>query len=346
VSNRTDISVTGQCQGRALYIGANSELYVSRRYNIYRSDDWGTTWRLDCHVPASGWKPLAARVRLCARLLRYNIAALQVLRDGSRVAIARDGIYHAGVGETRMSRAFPITRGSRPLNLAVDGNRVLFGEYGDGYESSEVFLYVSEDGGRTFDVGYRFPKGDIRHVHNILVDPYDNHYWVLVGDFDRQPGIAALSKDLKTLEWLCRGSQECRAVGAIMEPDCLLYGTDSDREKNYIVRMDKKDGKRTRLLEVEGSSLYATTFGPIRVISTCVEPNPSCISRECSLYASRDGAVWKRTVVHKKDRYHPIYFQFGALALPYAYHAEARGMYSGQAVEQVDDKVRLIEWLS
>ena len=35
-------------------------------------------------------------------------------------------------------------------------------------------------------------------------------YWVFAGDFDRQPGIAALSKDMTTLEWL----QECTLIGS------------------------------------------------------------------------------------------------------------------------------------
>ena len=336
--------IRGALPGRALYIGEQGELYVSRKYSIYRSEDWGVTWQLDCFVPSFGWKYAVAQTRLGARLLRHYIAAFQILADGSRVAVARDGLYRAERGEQRMHRVFRITRGSRPLGFAADGPRVLFGEYGDGYESSEAFIYVSEDGGRTFEVGYRFPKGDIRHVHKVLVDPYQDNYWVLVGDFGRQPGIGVLSKDLKTLEWLCRGCQECRAAAAIVESDCLLYGTDSDRARNYIVRLDKQDGKLTTLREIEGSSLYATTFGGVRVISTCVEPNPSCPSRECSLYASRNGADWQRTVVHKKDRYHPTYFQFGTLVLPYARCTKPRGMYSGQAVQEIDGVVRRIEW--
>ena len=343
-SKGLDFRTGRQDHGRALYVGEHGQLYVSRRYSIYRSDDWGATWRLDCYVPASGWKSLAARVRLGARLLRYEIATFQLLHNGARVAVAHDGVYRAGPNETRMSRSFAITRGSRPLYLAVDGDRVLFGEYGDGYESSEVFIYISEDGGRTFEAGYRFPKGDIRHVHSILADPYQDNYWVLVGDFGRQPGIAALSKDLKTLEWLRRGSQEFRVAAAIVEPDCLLYGMDSDQARNYIVRLDKQDGKLTTLREVEGSSLHATTFGGMRVISTCVEQNPLCPSRECSLYVSRNGADWHRTVVHKKDRHHPTLFQLGTLVLPYACCAEPRGMYSGQAVQEIDGVVRWIEW--
>jgi len=241
-----------------------------------------------------------------------------------------------------MSRVFRITRGSRPLNLAVDGSRVLFGEYGN-LDACEVFVYVSENGGRTFSVGYRFPKGDIRHVHNVLVDPYHDGYWVFVGDYDRHPGIGSLSKDLQTLEWLNRGSQRHRAVAALIEPDCLIYGTDSDCQQNAIVRIDKRSGKVHDLREVESCSLYATTFGGVRVISTGVVPNLAGNSNECSLYASRDGAQWERLLVYKKDRHHTKYFQFGTIVLPYAYHSGPRGMYSGQAIEGMDDRVSFLE---
>lgn len=262
------------------------------------------------------------------------------------MAVVRDGIYRAAPGEKEMTRVFAYTRGSRPLNLCAEGPRVLFGEYdgGESLKGSEIFLYVSEDFGRSWQIGYRFPPGDIRHVHNILIDTAENHYWVLVGDFDRQPGIGALSKDLKHIEWLTRGGQESRAVGAIITPDCLYYGTDSDREKNYIVRLDKQSGKTEKLQEVEGSSLYATSFGPVHLISTCVEPNPACPSRECALYASRDGAHWERILPHRKDFLNPLLFQFGCLVLPFSRTNRPRGMFSGQALTGAHNRVTLLNF--
>jgi len=341
-----DISprVMGRIPGRALFIARRGGCYISRRYDILRSDDWGAAWKLDCRVPAPPWKALAARCDLAARLLRYNISALQVLEDGARVAVARDGLYRAEPGETRMKRVFTISRGSRPLNLAADGQRLLFGEYGTGFESLEVYIYVSEDGGKTWHVGYRFTPGDIHHVHNVLVDPWENHYWVMVGDFERQPGIGALSKDLKTVDWLARGNQESRAVGAIVKPDCLLYGTDSDRNRNFIIRLDKKTGKKTKLLEIEGSSLYAAAFGPINAISTCVERNPACPSRDCSIHVSFDGDAWNRIQPHKKDRYSLQLFQFGALILPFTCNDQPKGMFSGQAVESAHNLVTMLDF--
>jgi hypothetical protein len=336
--------ITGRFPGRALYVGRDGGCHISRRRDILRSDDWGASWKLVCRAPTSPWKAVAARSSLAARLLRYDISALQVLDDGVCVAVARDGLYRAEPGETRMKRVFAITRGSRPLNLAADGRKLLFGEYGSGLESSEVHIYVSEDGGNTWNVGHSFASGDIRHVHNVLVDPWDNHYWVLVGDFDRQPGIGAMSKDLKTIDWLARGDQESRAVGAIVKSDCLLYGTDSDRERNFIVRLDKKSGKKSKLQEIEGSSLYACAFGPINAISTCVERNPACPSRECSIYLSRDGDDWQRVEPHKKDRYSFRYFQFGTLILPFVRNDRPKGMYSGQAVKGAHNFVTMLNF--
>jgi hypothetical protein len=315
-----------------LLITAGDRCYVSRKYNIFSSDDWGKTWQLDCRVPPRGWKSLVARTGLAERLLRYYIGAFKVLDDGSRVAVARDGLYRAEPGETRMERVFTITRGSRPLNICADGQRVIFGEYGDCFKNLEVFIYISEDGGRTFHVGYTFPLGSIRHIHNVMVDPYSDHYWVFVGDHGDQPGIGALSKDLKSIDWLLRGIPESRVVSVILKPDYMLYGTDADNERNFIIHLDKKTAKISKLLEVEGSSLFSTSFGPVMAISTNVEPNPSCLSKECSIYISRDGDSWQRILPHRKDWYHNALFQYGTLVLPYSYSRQALGMFSGQAV--------------
>jgi hypothetical protein len=338
------VQVRRQIPGRALFIDPKGTLYISRCYEIYRSEDGGATWRLDCSIPQILIKSALTRIPLAERLLRYNITLLQLMEDGARIAVAREGIYRAEPGETEMKLTFPIKRGSRPLNICLDGQRVLFGEYGDIYKNLEVFVYVSEDGGRTFEVAYTFPRGGIRHVHNIVLDPYSNHYWVLVGDYGEQAGVGAFSKDLKTMEWLRRGDPEFRVVGAIVKPDCLLYGTDSDLSRNFILRLDKQTAKVSKLLEVEGSSLYATSFGPIMAISTCVEPNPCCPSKECAIYLSRDGDSWRRIMPHRKDWFHHNLFQYGALVLPYSYSQQPIGMFSGQAVVDAHNLVTLLDF--
>jgi hypothetical protein len=276
--------------------------------------------------------------------MRHHVGAFQMLADGARVAVTPEGLYRAESGEVRMKRRFTIKRGSRPLNFCAHGFRILFGEYGDVYSKLEVLLYVSEDGGRTYDVCHTFPRGSIRHVHNVVFDPYLDHYWVFVGDYSDQTGIGVLSKDLKNLDWIRRGGQTSRVVQAIIKPDCMLYGTDTEIEQNYIIRMDKQSGRIDKLCEVDGSCLFAATFGPIHAISTCVEPSTHKITKECAIYISRDGDNWQKTLVHQKDRYHYNLFQYGTLVLPYAYCDKPIGMFSGQAVVGGHNKVKFLDF--
>ena len=81
------------------------------------------------------------------------------------------------------------------------------------------------------------------------------------------------------------------------------------------------------------------------MISTCVEPNTVRNSKECSLYASLDSDRWQQVLVYRKDRYHPQLFQFGTIVLPYAYHDQPRGMYSGQAIEEMDGRLSFLSLL-
>jgi hypothetical protein len=331
--------------GRALLIDSRSRLYISNKYRIYRSDDFGQSWTLDCYISTHDWKQLAASLPLASRLLRYYIASFYVLDDGSRIAVARDGIYHAAPSEKRMVRTFKITRGSRPLNLSIDKNRVMFGEYGSGLENSQVIIYISEDFGKTFSIGYLFPQGNIRHVHNIVVDQFAGIYWVLVGDFEEQPGIGILSQDLKDIHWICRGTQQCRAVCGLPTCDGLIYGTDSDRERNFIVKLEKNTGKMHKIREIEGSSLYATNYGALKAISTCVEPNPQCPSKTSFLYLSHDATTWDRVLGYQKDFYHPRYFQFGTLVLPPSKSDHNHILLSGQSLGGLDNTSLFIDFV-
>lgn len=340
------LEICGNTDGRALFIGKSGSLYISRGYCVYRSDDGGQSWAVDCQIPAHGWKPLVSRRPLCARLLRFNIQALQVLPNGSRVAVARDGIYRAELGEVEMRRSWQVTRGSRPINLSADGNRLLFGEYGGAeMDLVQVQVYCSDDGGQHFEPVYDFPKGDIHHIHNVVVDRYADHYWILAGDHGRTPGIAILSKDFRNLEWVARGSQMVRAVSVLVRPDCLIYGSDSELEPNFIIRLDRKSGRYERVMSIDGSSLYAADFGGIGAITTCVEPGENNKHRYACLYGSRDDLVWRQLLSLRKDCWNSVLFQFGLIVFPYVEGGmPACGMLSGQALAEHHDRVSIFRW--
>ena len=332
-----------QAKGRALLIGQRGTLYVAKGYAVYRSDDGGGTWTLDCQIPGRTWQASVAKLNLAARLLRYNVQALQVLADGTRLAVARDGIYRAAPGEADMSRTWSVERGSRPINLAADGRRVLFGEYG-GAEMDKVGvrIYCSEDGGRHFEIAHEFGRGEVHHIHNVVTDPFADYYWVLAGDHGRTAGIGVLEKKDWAFKWVERGNQMVRTVSVLPRPDCLIYGSDTELEHNYIVRLDKQTGRHEKIHPMEGSSLYAADFDGLSLISTCVEPSAVNRSRQSCLLASTDGANWRAVHALVKDRWNALLFQLGLIVLPYVQTtAPSFGMFSGQALEGNHDRVSI-----
>ena len=338
-----ELSIFGQRSGRALRITQSGDLYISCGYQIYRSIDWGCSWQLNAVASCAAWRRVLARYPLAARLSRNSFMALLVIPDGSRVAVARDGLYRASPGETTMERVFRLTRGSRPLNLCLDDRgRILFGEYGS-FSQSETGcrIFVSDDGGKSFSVAWSLEPDEVNHIHNVIYDSYLDGFWVLAGDVDQRPGIGVLSKDLSRLDWVVRGSQMARAVNAFIEPDHILYGTDTEVAQNFICRMDKRTGHIEPLLPIEGSSLYASTFGDVKLIATCVEPSRVNLSRDSILYASADGDHWNPVFSCTKDHWPTGFFAFGTLVLPASDYPERRGMVSGQALVGIDGRVIL-----
>ena len=329
--------------GRALFIDASGSLYVGRGGVVWRSDDDGASWVSDCSLAASSRFDPRGWSRLSRRLFRRHFQAMEVLPDGTRVVIARDGIYRSPKGSPELARVFAIRRGSRPLDLSCDDEgRVVFGEYGRNPERREVHLYASTDGAKSFDICHTFPSGTIRHVHGVLFDVRVAGFWVFTGDVGSEAGLGLLASDLTTFRWIRRGEQVCRAVQAILAGDSLVYGTDSELEPNAIVRLDVRTGRIERLRPIDGSSLFAGCFGGLGLISTCVEPSRVNRAREAVLYGSEDLSEWVELDRESKDPW-PSFFQFGTFVLAKSRSPRRIALLSGQAIRGRDERCQVME---
>ena len=337
-----DDRVLASGQGRALRIEADGGLYVGRGRTLFRSGDGGRSWRLDARIPGGERDPRTWS-RIGRRLFREYFQALEILGDGSRVVVARHGLYRADAGSAELRETFRIRRGSRPLGLARDDeDRLVFGEYGSNPDRREVHLYASVDRGRSFEVCHTFPSGGIRHVHGVVADARVGGFWVFTGDVANEAGIGILDGDLETFTWVVRGKQTARVVQAIRTPEGFVYGTDSEVEANAIVRLDVQSGSVERLREVEGSSLFAGRFGELGLISTCVEPSAVNRSRDVVLYASHDLAEWTPVLRRRKDAW-PSLFQFGTFVLAASRDERPRALLSGQATAGLDDRFLFVD---
>ena len=332
------LSVTQRSRGRALLARPDGTLYAAQHLAIVRSRDDGASWERVTALPRDPLRRVAELSRLACRLLRHEVRALAELPGDRLVAANRRGLFSGRAGDALLAPSRVADGGLAvlpPLCIGVGPDAVVFGEYGSPRERP-MRLFASRDGGASFEAVHAFAPGEILHVHNLVFDAALDHYWVLTGDFDAQPGIGRLSRDLARFEWFVRGEQRFRAVEVFDCGDRLVYATDTQLEENALVSLDKRTGRAERLRPFEGSCIYACRFGPWFAITTTVEPSAVNPSRDATLQVSRDLETWHCALRARKDRWHADYFQFGSLVLPRGASGRPVVALSGQAVSGLD----------
>jgi len=278
----------------------------------------GPNWEPVATFRAPWKRRLSVMNRLTARLFRDGFHALAVLPSGGLVAAVPGAIVSLKTNETEFRATHAITRGTRPLHItAVPGGTAYWGEYFDNPAREEVHIYASTDGGTTWAVAYTFPRGAIRHVHNIVHDPWGNCLWILTGDYGDECRILRAACDLTHVEVVLQGKQQARAVAAIPTEDALFFSSDTPLESNYIYRLGRQ-GALTQLAPISTSSIYGCRVANHVFFSTMVEPSDVNRDRTVRIYAgdTRNPSIWHFCLEWEKDPWHMALFQFGNVFFP------------------------------
>jgi len=297
-------------------------LYASRGYELFRVRIQDPAKQISWHSVAKfrpGWnRTLSAANNLSARLFRDGFHAIAVLPNGGIVAAVPGSILTLNPNTNEFRRAHVITRGTRPLHITtVPGGAIFWGEYFDNPSRDEVHIYGSTDAGSTWDVAYTFPKGAIRHVHNIVHDSFANCLWILTGDIGAECRILRATCDLKKVETVLEGRQQARAVAAIPAEDGLYFSSDTPLEPNFIYRLDRA-GTLSHLAAISSSSIYGCRVGAQLFFSTMVEPSEVNRDRAVHVYAAglHRPDHWQTLLSWQKDRWPMSFFQYGNASLP------------------------------
>jgi hypothetical protein len=294
-------------------------LYASRGYELLRStvqDPSHLTWEpVAAYHPA--WRGrLSVANGLSARLFRDGFHALAILPAGGLVAAVPGAIVTLRPNESEFRTTHEITRGTRPLHItAVPGGAVYWGEYFDNASRDEVHIYASGDGGATWSVAYTFPKVAIRHIHNLVHDPWENCLWVLTGDYGDECRILRASCDFKDVEAVLQGNQQARAVALVPAEDGLYFSSDTPLEANFVYRLDRA-GALTRLASLSSSSIYGCRVQNRVFFSTMVEPSEVNRDRRVRIYGGGGAEDWRPLLAWKKDLWPMRSFQYGNAFLP------------------------------
>jgi hypothetical protein len=296
---------------------AGDVLYASLGYAVWSAQpQTSLEWRsvAKCNPPA--WRNLTARMRLTHRLVRDGFHALSVLPSGHIIGAVPGAIVTRTPGQQNFEITHHITRGTRPLHIATapDGH-VYWGEYFDNKERGEVFIYASSDNGLTWSVACTFPAKAIRHVHNIVYDPWQSCLWILTGDYEQECRVLRASCDLRTVEPVLEGNQQARAVALLPTAEALYFASDTPLEVNYIYRLDRR-GDLAKVASINSSSIYGCATESALFFSTMVEPSKTNTSREVQVYGSFDGSNWQNCLAWGKDAWPMGFFQYGNAFLP------------------------------
>lgn len=311
-------------------------LIGARGYRLYRYDIQEGTWRFDAKVDRTK-HALLASIPLLKRLFRAEITKLYCLKDGTKLCIARKGIYRCESGNKLFSRCFHILRGSRPMNLCIGKNdSIYFGEYFANMDKKTVNVFCSYDKGKSWQIVYTFGEGQINHIHGLFFDPYTERTWIVTGDRENECMIANTADGFKSLEVAFRGGQEYRTCGLMFYPDYVVFATDSQYIKNKIKIFDRKSLEIKDLIEIQGAAIQGGQCGRLAFISTNVEPSDVNKDQHAYLWISKDGLKWKQYFSDRKDIWNPYLFQFGVFEFP---HYEVSGdvhdfYFTGRAVRK------------
>lgn len=323
---------------------SDDQLYAARRYELLRSrvnDASCLKWDSIAMFRPELKRRLTVSNRITARLFRDGFHALAVLPGRGLVAAVAGAIISLRAGEREFSVTHRITRGTRPLHItAVPNGLVFWGEYFDNTTRDQVHVYGSRDG-ESWDVAYTFPKGAIRHVHNIVYDRWENCLWVLTGDHGDECRILRAECDFSRVEPVLKGNQQARAVGLVPMQDGLYFASDSPLEPNFIYRLDRS-GNLSRLVQISTSSTYGCQVGDNVFFSTMVEPSTANRDRHVKIYRGHvRSPQWHSLLEWQKDAWPMGLFQYGNAFLPDGNNTTAYLALTTVAVK-ADDQVTSI----
>jgi hypothetical protein len=321
---------------------SGDQLYASRGYRLMRASvqnpPGDLTWQPVAQFYPEWSRRLSVMNGLSARLFRDGFHALAVLPSGGFVAAVPGAIVTLRPGETEFRRTHTILRGTRPLHItAVPGGPIYWGEYFDNADRNEVHVYASTDYGATWHVAYTFSKGAIRHIHNIVHDPWGDCLWILTGDYGDECRILRASCNFSRVEAVLQGQQQTRAVAGILTEDGLYFSSDTPLEPNYIYRLDRQESL-VQVAPISSSSIYGCRVGNRVFFSTMVEPSEVNRDRHVRLYGGTGASAqdWHLLRAWQKDRWPMGLFQYGNAFMPDGHNTTPFLALTTAAVESDD----------
>lgn len=288
--------------------------------------------------------------RLSRRLFRTEVRSPLVINENTVVFFQRNIFYKLDMQNNNMIVRFtdaldfhtPLHM-SRTLKTTKDAINIsaVFGEYYSNPNNESVKIIGLDNEDNFVDL-LTFPKGTIRHVHNVIIDEFNNGYYIFTGDNEDDAGIYWIDHKFSALTPINLNASTSRAViGMPVSKSELIYATDNVSEINAIYKLHINSKKNTHLSKVQninGPVIYGQSINDALYISTTVESEETArnkfmkflsnkkasgvLSNEVKLMKIFSSGEITTISSYKKDAYPYKLFQYGNLWFPAHYNTK------------------------
>lgn len=315
------MKLTKLINGKALYV-TSDKIWVAQGMNFFVIDFNGNrVSRIYCVGTLKD--KLLSSCRLIRQLLRVGLHHLLIMKNGNIIVTAKRKTYIFST-EGKILNVFTGYNGNKPVHQGIcvtpNGN-IFFGEYVlNPNRDMEVRLYRSSDNGMSFNVVKTFIPGEIRHIHFVKWDKYEQCLWMGTGDYgndNRECCLFRSADNGDTWELIGQGSQDWRAIGICFTKDSIIWGADAGScpEPVHLIKMDRTKRTIEVLDDFEGPCHGCASYNDGRIFfSTGIEGGENEKGRYAILKEYKEGIVlniWKL----KKDIW-PSIVQYGVIRFP------------------------------
>ena len=301
--------------------------------------------------PSRGWQPLAQFPRAYPRdLFSFSRPSARAMRaDKANIYVNRAGVA-LGIRAGVVYAIDP--SGDIKSRLSIQGDSVLhggicedeqgwtyFGEYFMNPARGEVRIFRLDPMLEAWEVAHVFPAGEVRHIHGIYRDPYDDQaLWVTSGDALGECYLYRTRDRFETLERIGEGTQTWRAVRLFFTKNYVCWLTDSQLEQNRSCRWDRERDQLEIGQHLEAPAWYgSTTAEGLHLAFTTVEPGPAVHRNTAAIYASKDAFNWKEITCFQKDAWRPMkLFKYGVISCPSGMMSKDAFYISGEGLRGLD----------
>ncbi len=308
-------------KGRSLY-QTPERIWVAKGMSFYAIDYSGKRITQKYTVGRVRERLIGA-FRIPRQLLRVGLHHLLPLANGN-ILVTSKRITYIVSPEGRVVRTFTGYQGNKPGHQGVcvtpDG-AIFFAEYLlNPNRDHAIRLFRSIDDGESFQVVKEWPAGDIRHLHFVKWDSYEQCLWLGTGDYgegNKENRLYRSRDNGVSWELIGHGSQDWRAIGICFTEDALLWGTDAGScpDTVHFVKMNRKTLELEILEDFEGPCHGCASYADGRVFfSTGVEGGENEKDRYARLKVV-NGNHTEEILRFKKDVY-PLIVQYGVMRFP------------------------------